>query len=298
MKLYLSMKKRSDRTHENYRQGLHRLCSYLDLIECELSEMGEEELVKIVAILSHEGASPHAISAFLAILQPFFGWYMLRRGVDKDELARMVAYCKSQHLKQTGEHAYPAMTIVQQQSLFERLEDPHLRNMVWASMSYGFRAQELCNLRVRDVEINESGVNDRGEEDWGRVVIRKSKGDKTRYVYVLPGHIPVWKSIFRLRELDGIQGDRVFYWDFKPLNAETYPNFFKAHIAPLVDFDITSHALRRTFATNLYRKGVGLLVIQNLLGHTTLEVTRRYLNILETETRKDYLTAMGGTRKD
>jgi site-specific recombinase XerD len=56
---------------------------------------------------------------------------------------------------------------------------------------------------------------------------------------------------------------------------------------------MSSHSLRRTFGTNLLRHGVNLVVIKNLMGHESLEVTRKYLNVLDDETQQMYLKDMG-----
>jgi integrase len=43
--------------------------------------------------------------------------------------------------------------------------------------------------------------------------------------------------------------------------------------------DIRPHNLRRTFATALYDKGESLIMISKLLGHSSVETTKRYLDI-------------------
>jgi len=40
------------------------------------------------------------------------------------------------------------------------------------------------------------------------------------------------------------------------------------------------HSLRHTFATEWLRGGGDLFVLQKILGHTTLEMTRRYVSLL------------------
>lgn len=51
---------------------------------------------------------------------------------------------------------------------------------------------------------------------------------------------------------------------------------------------LAPHDLRRTFAENLRRNGVDIVTISELLGHESIETTRRYLNV------NVDLTAVGG----
>ena len=44
---------------------------------------------------------------------------------------------------------------------------------------------------------------------------------------------------------------------------------------------VTPHALRRTFATLSLRAGMNLIQLQALLGHSSIDMTRRYVELLD-----------------
>jgi integrase len=54
----------------------------------------------------------------------------------------------------------------------------------------------------------------------------------------------------------------------------------------------TVHCLRHTFASELLNAGMRLECLQQLLGHTSLEVTRRYARLTDKTREEEYFRAM------
>jgi site-specific recombinase XerD len=55
----------------------------------------------------------------------------------------------------------------------------------------------------------------------------------------------------------------------------------------------TLHCLRHTFASELLNAGMRLECLQQLLGHTSLDVTRRYARLTDKTREDEYFRAMG-----
>ncbi|HSE84505.1 MAG TPA: tyrosine-type recombinase/integrase [Thermodesulfobacteriota bacterium] len=79
-------------------------------------------------------------------------------------------------------------------------------------------------------------------------------------------------STVRTRLIEESKGEYVFkYKDKNSLGSS-----FRKVLRGLEIKDLCFHSLRHTFASNLAMKGVDLTTIQELLGHKSIVMTKRY----------------------
>ena len=62
--------------------------------------------------------------------------------------------------------------------------------------------------------------------------------------------------------------------------------------AGLTHMDYSLHSLRHTYATELLNAGMPLQCLQELLGHKSIEMTRRYARLSDNTRREAYYKAM------
>lgn len=147
--------------------------------------------------------------------------------------------------------------------------------MILGLLDTGARAQEFLNLNLEDIELS-----------TGPVLIRQGKGRKPRMVFLGRKSIRAIRAYFRFRHDTNpalwvsIHGDRMTYDALRCLLRR------RAQLAGIKGIP-TPHDFRRAFALVMLRSGVDIFSLQKLMGHSDLQVLRRYL----AQTDQDIQTA-------
>ena len=145
----------------------------------------------------------------------------------------------------------------------------------------GLRLSEALNLRLGDLTLGERS---------GSVLIRHAKRTRQRSI---PLNDAVRKSLqawLVVRPQNG--SDRLWLATegkgHGSLSSRTVQRMFKrlAQRANLDPAALTPHVMRHTFARNLIDRGESIQVVARLLGHGSLETTRRYIQPSERDLEK------------
>jgi integrase/recombinase XerD len=148
------------------------------------------------------------------------------------------------------------------------------RALVLTSFLSGMRCGELSSLRYCDV-VNVDGTI----KNEIRLSADQTKGNEARVVFVnekLRKELEVYAATHK-----PINVNRKFFYSQKNTSdgftANTLTQFFH-YLYKRVGIDgASSHSGRRTFATNIASKGVGIKVLQKLLGHRNIQTTSVYI---------------------
>lgn len=133
----------------------------------------------------------------------------------------------------------------------------------WASvmlMLHGLRVEECSLVDVDDITINERS---------GFVLVRNGKGSKERTV---PLNLIARNALREWMRVRSANEANLFGISVRSLQRNVAALGELVHVA-----DVTPHWLRYTFAKRLEKNGTAIETIRDLLGHESIETTRRYL---------------------
>ncbi len=153
------------------------------------------------------------------------------------------------------------------------------RVMIMTGLKAGLRRGELMALRWCDVELTANKLHVRRNVWHGIVGTPKGGGPRT-----LPLSPQLRQELAHHRHL---RGELVFCNDDGSMLTDGEMNPGVGAACKRAGLRHASwHVLRHSFASQLVMKGVPLKVVQELLGHATIEMTMRYAH-LAPETKVD-----------
>lgn len=157
------------------------------------------------------------------------------------------------------------------------LRDVAVIEMLFAT---GMRISELCSLKVGDVNI------------YDRSILIYGKGSKERKIQI--GNEDVihileeYKREFQVQ----IQKCKHFFvnQEGKALSDQSIRRMINKYTSlAAIDIHITPHMFRHTFATSLLEADVDIRYIQEMLGHSSINITEIYTHVAMSKQR-DILT--------
>lgn len=164
----------------------------------------------------------------------------------------------------------------------ERLEEAaeDLLDLLVLRLLYetGLRASEALGIRVRDVDLARH-----------EIVVREGKYGEPRTVFFSPRLGELISLWVRLRRLG--PDDRLIPLSYVGLWKRLKRLARRAGISPS---RVRPHVLRHTFATVALRRGMNVMALQRILGHSDVKVTQVYTHLQRDDLRRAYMEAFCG----
>lgn len=249
----------SPHTIRNYQNTFRAFIAWLDC-NPEPGQIGASHMIKFLG--SREGLSKKTVLNYHADLSSLWGW-MVGQGLAAANVMRQVP------APRPGVRAIAALSRLEVSALiqaaFEGQRPARDRAIVLLLLDTGMRASELCSLAVGDISWIARRL---------RVV---GKGDKERYLIFSATTSQVLEDY-----LQGRKSGLVF-----DLNRLSLLLLFRRLGQRAGVIHCHPHRLRHTFAIQFLRNRGNVYSLQAALGHSSLDMVKRYLEISQADLESD-----------
>ena len=276
---YLHGLYRSNCKHSTLRGNLTAARLFLSFIKsCGKTDLEQISKQDIEAFVEHEqdrGLSVVSVKTRLASIYAFLR-YMVDKGVvDPEVLVKKIRL----RLPDTLPKAINPEDV---KLLLASVDNVRDRAMILLLLRTGMRIGELLDTRVSDVNVEERKI----------AIYEGEKNRRGRVVYMSDDALWALKAWLRSRDVYKLM---LFYaWRRNRMSYAGARAVFVKYTerAGLAHKGYTLHCLRHTFASELLNAGMPLECLQQLLGHNSIDVTRRYARLTDRTREDEYFKAM------
>jgi integrase/recombinase XerD len=268
----------SEHTIKSYKSELN---SYRKILEEQEVDPAPSKITSkiireniILYMREKKGAKDVTVNTRLRTLRAFFNYlfkeqYILRNPFDEVSLIKQ---------KRT---IIPTFTVEQLQAI---LRQPDLSTftgvrdytMILLLIETGIRAKELVGIKVDDIKWEDSTIH-----------IRDAKGYKERLVPIQATMKKQLKDYLRVRGQLSEEDALFINIDNEPLSKRQLQSRIADYgkKAQVRGVRCSPHTFRHTFAKLSVKGGAGIFELQQILGHTSMEMVKIYVNLFSEDVK-------------
>ena len=166
------------------------------------------------------------------------------------------------------------MSATEIKALIDGMKNVKHRAIIMMLYSTGMRLSEIASLKITDIDSKQM-----------RIKVVQGKGAKDRYTILseqVLQELRAYYLIYRPKEylFNG-------YRPGKPMSMRNIQHLVQKGVAQigLDSKNYTVHTIRHSFATHLVDNGTDLHTVKELLGHSNLQTTMRYMHLTSARIR-------------
>lgn len=243
-----------------------------------LADIKESHIIAFLVYLNKvKNNSPETRNRILSAIKSFYKYLIIKYSYFKNKLN------PAEHIK-SAEHIIkiPKYLNLEDAKKIQKVFNKHnsrnpIRNnaIITLFLSSAMRLSELANINIKDINFDE------------KIIKIMGKGHKERFVYLTDSAINSIKEYLSYRSI--VDVDTLFL-NNKNKQLSIYGiericnKAFK--LVGLEEYGYTTHSLRHTAATYIYGETKDILVVKEVLGHTSIMSTELYTHLKNDELKK------------
>ena len=246
------------------------------------------EIIEKYIISLHQKYKPKTVKRKIATIKAFFHYLEFKELIDRNPFNRVqIKFREPAILPKTiplqivetflstiYTYRTTATTCYQQKNA---LRDIAVIELLFAT---GIRISELCSLKSLNVDL------------YGQTILIYGKGSKERKIQIGNNDVITILKEYKAAFKTEIQNCKYFFvtQSSKPLSDQSVRRMINKYTSlAAIELHISPHMFRHTFATSLLEADVDIRYIQEILGHSSINVTEIYTHVAMSKQR-DILT--------
>lgn len=263
---------------KNYSVTFRIFCSFHEFDdETLITEITPSHFYKWINTLKLNGAKHTTINHYLRDVRCFFYWCMDRdrKYIEKTFKIEMV---KGQ--EETVKH-------FTDEELEELLDKPRRTEdfviwRTWAIINWvlatGNRAATICEIKIGDVDYKRK-----------EIILRHTKNKKAQIIPLSSSLTTVLKEYIKLWRHEATSEDWLFpNIGEEQLTTNALRHSFSRYCKKREVYKSNIHGLRHNFAKRWLENNGNMFKLQKILGHSTLDMTRRYVRLFAEDIKEDF----------
>ena len=259
------IKKDSVNTLDSYKGDLLELYDFYN----DYLNINRDDVSNYLEYLYSRGLNRNSISRKLSAIRSFYN-YLVSEGVIFVNLFKEVSNPK----KREGLPKYVKDNDLEVMfNSFDMDKCLDQRNRLVLEMLYatGVRVSELVNIKIKDINKYDNTIKILGKGSKERIVIYGSFCEDVLDIYLSDGR----------KILDKDNSEYLFLNKNGGKLSDRYVREIINNVVRKceIDYHISPHTLRHTFATDMLNAGADLVSVKEMLGHSSLNTTSIYTHV-------------------
>ena len=256
----------SPRTIDDYAQKVGAFLDFCSSQGAKDPDQVTPNHVRVFLLVLRERIKPSSVHDYYGCVNRFFNWLVQEGVIEHTPFERMrPPRVPKQVIQPFSQDDIRRMLVVLSEDNFRGYRN---QAIILTFLDTGLRLSELAAIRLVDIDFDNGIIKVLG------------KGRKERFVRVGK---ETQRAILRYL-LQRNDRQPCLWVDDKgvPIKARGIQSLIKrlGRRAGITDARCSPHTFRHTFAISCLRNGIGEFNLQCLLGHTTLQMTRKYVQSL------------------
>ncbi len=278
----------SQYTIKNYTNDIVSFHNFI-IENYQISDIKEIQLTHVEAFITslNKQITAGSINRKIVSLRQYFKFLTKENIIQKNILSSLERLKEEKHLPVvlSQEEIFTFIDELKEDTI-EQYRDKCMIILLYAS---GMRVSELCNLKLKDLNLNK------------RIIKCIGKGDKERIIPIdqqcalyLKEYIENYRSVHLKNKSPYVFLNK----KGEPISRELfYQHLQKCIKQSSITKKFSPHTLRHTFATHLLENDADLRSIQKLLGHSDISTTTIYTHVSNEKAIQEYRLLHPRTKK-